>query len=45
MCIYTVGSLWGPWTNVLIIEVSIFHTTVSGVWCQQKGDLVLPNVC
>jgi len=24
MCIYTVGSLWGPWTSVLIIEVSIF---------------------
>ena len=37
MCIYTVGSLWGAWTSVLIIEVStvvdintlIVHTCVS----------------
>ena len=25
MCIYTVGSLWGAWTSVLIIEVSTFY--------------------
>ena len=31
MCIYTVGSLWGAWTSVLIIEVSTFCNVFFGI--------------
>ena len=34
MCIYTVGSLWGPWRSSLIIEVCIYVTllTIETMW-------------
>ena len=43
MCIYTVGSLWGAWTSVLIIEVSTFQSGSYGYYVMYIVVVIATN--